>query len=273
LTPREACDVLARYAPRIFDPNLVDLFKHSVLGDDLRARLLADMPVVLLVDPDPEESTLLELRLLEQGYDVRAARNSETAVKAIEGGQIEICISDTDVGNANGFDLLAHARKMPEGGKIPWIFVTRDSQRESIAKAYEMGAVDYVIKPVPNDVIIAKVRKIFDSQGARGARGVAGSLSEMALPDIVQVLSQGRKTGILKIRSGNEQGEIHFDAGQIVNAMWGRTRGEDAFYAMCPLSTGEFSLDPTQKPSARVIQASAEALLLEGMRRADEGGR
>ncbi len=271
LTPRESFDVLARYAGKIFDPNLVDLFKHTVLGDDLRARLLADMPVVLLVDTDPEESTVLELRLLEQGYEVRAARTTEAAIQALESGEIEICISDTEFGSATGFDLIEHARKNAVAKDIPWLFLTRDARRESIAKAYELGAVDYVIKPVPNDVLVAKVRKIFDSRGARAGRGVSGSLAEMALSDIVQVLVQGRKTGVLRIRSGNESGEIHFDAGQIVNAMWGRSRGEEAFYAMCPLGTGDFVLDPTQKPAARVIQASAEALLLEGMRRLDEG--
>jgi hypothetical protein len=131
-----------------------------------------------------------------------------------------------------------------------------------------------VVKPVPNDVLVAKVRRIFESRGAaKTARGVSGSLSEMALPDIVQILAQGRKTGQLKIRAPGEGGEIHFDAGQVVNAIWGRLRGEDAFYAMCTLTTGDFVLDPSFRPTTRVIQASAESLLLEGMRRLDEGTR
>src|SRR5207302_40667 len=63
LGPAEACEVLARYRDKVFDPNLVDVFKHAVLGDDLRARLLADRPTVLLIDADAEESTVLEIRL------------------------------------------------------------------------------------------------------------------------------------------------------------------------------------------------------------------
>jgi hypothetical protein len=63
---------------------------------------------------------------------------------------------------------------------------------------------------------------------------------------------------------------VHFEDGQIVNAMWARTRGEDAFYAMCALTEGDFAFDPTFKPQGRVITASAESLLLEGMRRMDE---
>ncbi len=270
LSPTEACDVLARYRGKVFDPNLVDLFKHTVLGDDLKARLLADRPAVLLVDADPEESTVLELRLLESGYDVLMARSPDSAIQIIEQGGAEVCISETDFTNASGFDLLRHARTHANGKDMPWVFLTRDSKRESVSKAFELGATDYVIKPVPNDVLVAKVKRMFENRGARAGRGVSGSLAEMGLPDIVQILAQGRKTGQLKIRNGNDAGEIHFETGAIVNAMYKNQRGEEAFYAMCVLDKGEFSLDPSFKPGARVIQASADALLLEGMRRFDE---
>jgi response regulator RpfG family c-di-GMP phosphodiesterase len=272
LEPADACEALARYKGKVFDPNLVDLFKHTVLGDDLRARLLADRPTVLLVDADPEESTVLEIRLLEQGYDVRTARSPEAALGALEGNLVELVIADTDFAGTTGFDMLARVRKMNGGAELPWVFLTRDSRRESVSRAFELGATDYVVKPVPNDVLVAKVRRTLEGRGAKQGRGVSGSLSEMALPDMVQILAQGRKTGQLKIRTGNDVGEIHFDQGNVINAMWGKLRGEDAFYAMCTLTSGDFVLDPAFKPGARVIQASAESLLLEGMRRLDEGG-
>lgn len=273
LKPAEACEVLARYRGRVFDPNLVDLFKHTVLGDDMRARLLADRPVVLLIDSDPEESTVLELRLLEQGYDVRAARTPETAQKLLESGSIELVISDSEIGGVSGLDLLAYARKTQGGAELPWVFLTRDGSRDSVARAFELGAADYLVKPVPNDVLVAKVRKLFDSGATKARRGVSGSLSEMGLPEVVQILAQGRKTGQLKIRTPTEVGEIHFDGGLVVNAMWGKLRGEEAFYAMCALSAGEFVVDPSFKPGQRVIQATVESLLLEGMRRLDEMSR
>jgi hypothetical protein len=53
--------------------------------------------------------------------------------------------------------------------------------------------------------------------------------------------------------------------------MHGRLRGDEAFYAMLRLKDGEFALDPNFTPQARVINDSPEALLLEGMRRMDEG--
>jgi hypothetical protein len=53
--------------------------------------------------------------------------------------------------------------------------------------------------------------------------------------------------------------------------MWGKLRGEDAFYGMLRISDGEFAFDPNYKAEEVLIQASPESLLLEGMRRLDEG--
>jgi len=92
----------------------------------------------------------------------------------------------------------------------------------------------------------------------------------MGLPDMVQVLWHGRKTGSLKIRSGQEHGEIHFVEGMIFNALWMSLRGEEAFYAMLALVEGTFAMDPNFKAESQVIQGSPEGLLLEGMRRLDE---
>ena len=64
---------------------------------------------------------------------------------------------------------------------------------------------------------------------------------------------------------------LHLEGGNVVNAFWGELRGTNAFYALLRLPDGEFALDPSFKPGARVIQESSEALLLEGMRRLDEG--
>jgi response regulator RpfG family c-di-GMP phosphodiesterase len=275
LRPVQACEVLAKYRGTIFDPNLVDLFKHTVTGEDLKARLLANRHRALIVDPDPEETTVLELRMVEQGFEVQQAHTTDQALKLLRGGEIEIVLSELDLEPADGFALLTEARKQPWGERVPWIIVTGRSGRQDAQKAFELGAADFVTKPVSTDLLVAKIKQIMEREAtALGSpRGVSGSLSEMSLPDMVQVLWHGRKTGSLKIRSGKETGEIHFVSGAIFNAMWSNLRGSEAFYAMLGLSDGDFMLDPGDTEAQQVIRESPEALLLEGMRRLDEGGR
>ena len=272
LSPAEACEVLARYRGTVFDPNLVDLFKHTVTGEDLKARLLADRHRALVIDPDPEETTVLELRMVEQGFEVQQAHNAEQALKHLQSGEYEMVVSEIDLGGTDGFALLAEARKHDWGKKMPWIFVTGRSGSADARRAFELGASDFMTKPIVADLLVAKLKQIMEREATQsGSRGVSGSLQEMGLPDMVQVLWHGRKTGSLKIRSQREQGEIHFVNGQIFNALWGRQRGEDAFYSMIALTEGTFALDPNFKAESQEIQGSPEALLLEGMRRMDEG--
>ena len=87
----------------------------------------------------------------------------------------------------------------------------------------------------------------------------------------MQVLFHGRKTGKLNISGAGKRGEIHFLEGNIANALLGEITGTDAFYAMLKFEDGDFALDPSFKPPKRIIEESSEALLLEGMRRMDEG--
>lgn len=272
LPPGEACGVLAQFKDKIFDPHLVDLFKNMVMGEDLRARLLANRYFALLVDPDPEETTVLELRMIEQGFETKTARDAVQALKILGETEMDIVISELELPQGDGLALLMEARKQPWGKNLAWVVHTRKQGRAEAQKAFELGVLDFVAKPAPTDVFVAKLKAMLDQRASTvGARGVTGSLKEMGLPELVQVLFHGRKTGCLRIRVQNNNGEIHFTDGQIVNALWGTLRGADAFYAMLKLADGEFGLDPGFKPGARVINESPEALLLEGMRRLDEG--
>jgi response regulator RpfG family c-di-GMP phosphodiesterase len=289
LSPNEACAVLSMHSGTVFDPNLVDLFHHTVLGEDLKARLLSTRSQALLVDTDPEETTVLELRMIEQGFVVKTARTSEQAFKALAEGETDLVVSEIDLAPSDGLELLAQARKTSWGKDLPWVVYTRRQERAVAQRALEMRVLDFINKPANAEVMVAKLKAMLDQRAsARGARGVSGSLREMGLPDMVQVLFHGRKSGNLRIRAqpdpsrgpggsrtrteaSGAAGEIHFLDGNVVYAIWGRLEGTDAFYAMLKLADGEFALDPAFQPSTRIIHESSEALLLEGMRRLDEG--
>jgi response regulator RpfG family c-di-GMP phosphodiesterase len=271
LSAPEACAALNKFKETIFDPNLVDLFRHTVLGEDLKARLLANRLQALIVDVDPEETTVLELRLIEQGFIVQTARNAEQALRILAEGETDVVVSEIDLSPTDGLALLTDARKASWGKDLPWVVYTRRQERALAQKVFELGVIDFVSKPANADLLVAKLKAMLDQRASpRTSRGVSGRLRELGLPDMVQVLSHGRKSGSLKIRAPEGSGEIHFADGNVINALWGELRGEEAFYAMLGLKDGEFGLDPSFRAESRVIDSSCEALLLEGMRRMDE---
>ncbi|MCH2107887.1 MAG: HD domain-containing protein [Polyangiaceae bacterium] len=120
LRPAEACEVLMRYKATIFDPNLVDLFKHTVTGEDLKARLLANRHRAIIIDPDPEEMTVLELRMIEQGFEVQQARTAKQALEHLSSGEFELAVSEVDLGSGgDGFELLSQVRSQDYGKSLP----------------------------------------------------------------------------------------------------------------------------------------------------------
>ena len=272
LLPSEACDVLFRYRATIFDPSLVDSFHAAILGESSNSRLIASRSVVLVIEPDSEEAKVVELRFIEQGFVVRLAKTADQALKILGSNSVSVVVSELELGKDSGLDLLAEARENAWGADLPWVICTRRQDKGDTQRAFDLGATDFVTKPVASEVLVAKVKALLDYRrpSTLGA-AMSGSLSEMSLSDLIQVMWHGKKSGNLKVRSSGQEGEIHLLDGFVVNATWLRNRGENAFYSLLGLKEGEFILDPKFKPTDRSINRSTETLLLEGMRRLDEG--
>ncbi|MET0344315.1 MAG: DUF4388 domain-containing protein [Polyangiales bacterium] len=274
LNAKSAIEVLGRYKDKVFDGNLVDLFRVAALGEDVQSRLLNERARILLVDTDAEETTVLELRLAEQGHEVVLCRSAEAAYKRFQQGGIDAVIAEVDLTPHDGFTLVEHIRKQRGGAEVPVLFLTRRTERASIDRGFSLGAVDYISKPAAPDVVVAKVRSVLSKTArARTARGVSGSLSEMPLPDVLQVFARTRKTGMLKVNAGGYEGEIQLGNGAIYDARFMERAGEEALFVLLSLSEGEFALDPSFVPTQRVIHETTEQLMLEGMRRIDEQAR
>jgi hypothetical protein len=95
----------------------------------------------------------------------------------------------------------------------------------------------------------------------------------MALPDLIQILANGRKDGRLEVRSGMLHGEMRFQQGSIHDARFGDLEGAEAVYGILRLTDGEFALEPETVPVDDLIGIPTHHLLLEAMRRMDEDRR
>jgi len=97
-----------------------------------------------------------------------------------------------------------------------------------------------------------------------------GSLSELHLPDIIQLVSVSGKTGVFRLVDGVHQGDIWLHEGRIVHAEHEDLDGEEAVYALAIWRTGEFRFEAGIPSPRQSIQKSNTNLLMEAARRLDE---
>ena len=97
-----------------------------------------------------------------------------------------------------------------------------------------------------------------------------GSLSELPLPDVIQLVSVSGKTGEFEIHGEHDIGRIFLRDGQIVDAMVGRLRGDSAVYEMAIWSQGTFSFTQGKESDKTTIHLSNATLMMEAARRLDE---
>ena len=97
-----------------------------------------------------------------------------------------------------------------------------------------------------------------------------GSLKELPLADIVQLVAVSGKTGMFSLTRAAERGVVYIHNGQITHAKVGDIEGEDAVYNLALWGQGDFQFSPGVESEARTITRSNTNLLMEAARRSDE---
>jgi hypothetical protein len=97
-----------------------------------------------------------------------------------------------------------------------------------------------------------------------------GSLKELPLPDIIQLVSVSGKTGKFTLTRDGDRGFIYLKNGQMVHAVVADLIGEEAIYSLAIWNQGEFQFSPGEEPDRQTITKSNTNLLMEAARRLDE---
>ena len=278
LTREEAIQELHKNVGTQFDPEVVELFT-SVVDRKLHFRGYGPKPRILMVDDEIDYLMLLKLKLLNEGFDVVSASNAEEALAAMEKDPPDLVVSDVLM---PGMDGIAMFRRMREAnapwGETPLIFLSGKSDSQTKVDALQLGAEDFLVKPVDLKELAARIRNIIrrDAKWRRGASGLAqsagvvGDLRNLGVPDIVQTLHLGLKTACVRLTGKDGEGKIWFENGRIRHAELGNLSGELAFYGMLRWQEGPFVIAHGQSTKLRTIEMDEMQLMMEGLRRLDE---
>lgn len=126
-------------------------------------------PRLLVVDDVPDNRDILTRRLVRRGFEVVEACNGREALEIIEREHIDLILLDIMMPDIEGTEVVRRVRQTRSQSQLPIIMVSAKTLSEDVAESLELGANDYVIKPVDFTVALARIRTQLDRKRAADA--------------------------------------------------------------------------------------------------------
>ncbi|GEK48847.1 chemotaxis response regulator CheY [Halomonas pacifica] len=121
---------------------------------------------ILVVDDFPTMRRIVRSLLKELGFtNVDEAEDGQDALNKLRGGGFEFVVSDWNMPNMDGLEMLKQIRADEALKALPVLMVTAEAKKENIIAAAQAGANGYVVKPFTSATLEEKLNKIFEKLG------------------------------------------------------------------------------------------------------------
>lgn len=219
---------------------------------------------ILIVDDDPDAIRLQSSLIKTLGYKVSGATRAQDALEFYKNHKPDLVVTDLRMPDLDGLSLLKKIRQFDPKAKVA--ILTAYGEKETVAQAFRLGAVEFLEKPLRTQDLLEAVDQLVKQED----QALEGDLRMMSLASIIQINCEERNQAYLRLVSEGRDGQIYFSEGEIVHADIGDVVGETAIYEMLGWKAGSFQLKLGISPPERTIHQGWSGLLLEGMRRLDE---
>jgi CheY-like chemotaxis protein len=233
---------------------------------------------VLAVDDSPLILEMVKDYLGGGRCMVITARNGKEGLDILNQIKPEMIISDIVMPEMDGWAFCEAIRKNPDTTDIPFLFLTGEKDVPTRIRGLKIGADDYLTKPFSREELLERASKIADKVKSvrkdfrRRQAALSGHTSQLAMADLLQLLSLNGKTGVLRIDNGRT-GKIYFRNGKIINARLESVSGLKALYRLLAWDEANFELEPLLEDEEGVeekIHDATQNILMEGFTQIDE---
>jgi signal transduction histidine kinase len=115
-------------------------------------------PVILIVDDNHKNLQVLGQLLKEANYEVEFAPNGESALDWVYNKPFDLVLLDINMPGMNGFEVCKKIRSDPKMDTMSIIFLSADSDRESILQGFDLGGQDYITKPFDSRELLVRAK-------------------------------------------------------------------------------------------------------------------
>ncbi|WNG35668.1 response regulator [Archangium minus] len=235
---------------------------------------MAQVRKILIADPDLESVRPLSRALRTRGYQVHYAPDGSRALEVAVLRHPDLILFDEACRMLDARTFINILRTNPRTDDIPVVVSTGQFEADKLR-----GLRDgFLRKPFNIDEVLSRIEHVFRRNEAAkdlktDVQEIEGSLSQLSIPDLMQILGMNKRSGKLTLERGNERGEIVVVEGRPVNARVGRAEGEKALFRLLVWTEGSFTFSPGNAGGKPRIQRAVDDALLEAMRQADEVNR
>jgi DNA-binding response OmpR family regulator len=117
----------------------------------------ADAPRILVVEDDEAASFLVMTHLTRAGFEVIQSWSAETAFQEVEEKLPDLVLLDLNLPGMDGYEFCKRLRLLPGGEDLPVIILSAQRSRESVLRALQAGATDFLIKPLDGPLLLHKI--------------------------------------------------------------------------------------------------------------------
>ncbi len=118
-------------------------------------------PAVVVIDDSRANLLAMEGLIQPLGYEVRLADSAEDGLRQAFADEVALVIADVRMPLVDGLEMLARLRQQAKARKTPVVFVSGYGYDSAQARrAYELGAIDYIVKPIDPDILRAKIKAL-----------------------------------------------------------------------------------------------------------------
>jgi two-component system chemotaxis response regulator CheY len=122
---------------------------------------------VLVVDDFATMRKIVRNILKQIGFEnIAEAEDGHVALQVIKHETVGLVVTDWNMPNLNGIELLKHIRQNPQTSKLPVLMVTAEGLKDNVLEAVKAGVNNYVVKPFTAEVFQEKIEAIFKKLAA-----------------------------------------------------------------------------------------------------------
>jgi CheY-like chemotaxis protein len=231
---------------------------------------------LLIADPDGAAVRRLSTALRKRGHRVLSVKDGSKALEVAVMRAPDLVLYDVGCPLLDARTFSEILGSNPRTAHIPVVLVGPDDAADRVRGGFRES---FLQKPFNVDEVLARVagllRRVETAERVRKAGVLEGSLDQIAIPDLLQILSMNRRSGVLRIASsagggGGAKAELLVSSGRVSDARIGEISGEKALFRCLLWSSGTFTFAPGAPSGAGRIGLSMDEVLLEGMRQNDE---